>query len=90
MLQAIADGQAQLSEIPLSDLQPENRQFQNSDGWCEDETPPVLQPFEDASGGKLHVDVDGDEALDFVKLFLTDTLIDLFVTETNDYANKKN
>lgn len=77
------------AEIPLSDLRVEATKFPDENGWTENDDPPFLTPFNDEDGGTLNRDPGGPDALNFVKLFITDELIDLFVTETNNYANAK-
>lgn len=48
---------------------------------------PVIPPFTGVPG--IQFGSAGFEKLDFVSLFLTDELIDMFVTETNLYAQQK-
>ena len=79
--------EAELLDIPLSHIKTDRRMPEETVGWEADDTCPALQPFE--GGGTVNTEAGGNDAIDFFKLFITDDLIDMFVNETNRYAQDK-
>lgn len=79
-----------LTYVPMSDFVPGNDRDNDADleeGWSRTDSAPLIAPF--TGEEKLNVEMENDEPLSFLKLFVSDEFMEILVQQTNIYAGRR-
>lgn len=79
-----------LTYVPMSDFVPGNDRDNDADleeGWSHTDSAPLIAPF--TGEEKLNVEMENDEPLSFLKLFVSDEFMEILVQQTNIYAGRR-
>lgn len=79
-----------LTYVPMSDFVPGNDRDNDADleeGWSRTDSAPLIAPF--TREEKLNVEMENDEPLSFLKLFVSDEFMEILVQQTNIYAERR-